>query len=54
VTTPPEVILALPVPDATDQVPPAVISLNGSVFEPTQTVAAPPVIGDTAGRGFTS
>ena len=45
VKTPPgEVIVAAPVPLSTDQVPPPLGFVNAGVDDPTQTVAAPPVI----------
>jgi hypothetical protein len=53
VTTPPAVILAVPVPGTIDQVPPAVASVKAGVVELTQTLAAPPPIGDTVGRALT-
>ena len=46
-------MLAVPVPEVTDQVPPDVASVKAGVVEFTQTVAAPPLIVATAGRAFT-
>jgi hypothetical protein len=54
VTTPPVVILAVPVPATIDQVPPAVASVKAGVVAFTQTLAAPPPIGDTVGNGLTT
>ena len=52
VTTPPVVMLAVPVPATIDQVPPAVASVKAGVAEFTQTAAAPPAIAATVGRGL--
>ena len=52
-TTPPAVILAVPVPLVIDQIPPVVASVNAGVVEPTQTAVAPPPIADTAGVALT-
>ncbi|MNQ62248.1 hypothetical protein D3C85_765870 [compost metagenome] len=49
VTTPP-VMLAVPVPDVTDQSPPGVVLVKAGVEEPTQTVAAPPEIAATGAK----
>jgi hypothetical protein len=54
VTTPPVVILAVPVPGTIDQVPPPVASVKAGVVELTQTLAAPPPIADTVGSGLTT
>ena len=43
-TTPPAVILAVPVPATIVHVPPAVASVNAGVVAPTHTLAAPPPI----------
>ena len=53
VTTPAAVILAVPVPLVTDQVPPAVASVKAGVLELAHTVKDPPAITDTTGNGFT-
>ena len=55
VTTPPALMLAVPVPFVIDHtpVPPEVVFVNAGVVELTHTDAAPPVIGDTTGNGFT-
>jgi hypothetical protein len=53
VTTPPAVILAVPVPFVIDQVPPAVASVKAGEFALAHTVNDPPVIADTTGNGFT-
>ena len=52
VTTPPVVMLAVPVPAIIDQVPPAVASVKAGVGEFTQTAAAPPAMAATVGRGL--
>ena len=52
VTTPPAVMLAVPVPFVIDQVPPVVALVNAGLVEPAQTVVAPPVIAETVGRAF--
>jgi hypothetical protein len=52
VTTPPAVILAVPVPANIDHVPPIVASENAGVNELTQTAGDPPSTGATAGNGF--
>ncbi len=52
VTTPPAVILAVPVPATIDHVPPAVAFVKAGVCELTQTVAAPSAIAATAGKAF--
>ena len=52
-TTPPLVMLAVPVPDTIDQVPPEVASVKAGVAEFTQAVAAPPEMAATVGRAFT-
>jgi hypothetical protein len=54
VTTPPAVILAVPVTGTTDQTPPPVASVKAGVVEPTQTLAVPPPIADTDGGGLTT
>ena len=46
-------MLAVPVPEVIDQVPPAVVFVNAGVAEPAQTIDAPPAIADTAGLAFT-
>src|SRR5450432_3569022 len=51
VTTPPDVMVAEPVPLVIDQVPPVVASLN-VVETPTHIEAAPPVIDVTVGEPF--
>ena len=51
-TTPPAVMLAVPVPAVIDHVPPAVPSTNEGVTDPAQTVAAPPVIAATVGNAL--
>lgn len=51
VKTPPPVILAVPVPEITDQVPPPTAFVKAGVEAPVQTVAAPPPI--AAGVGLT-
>ena len=53
VTTPPDVMLAVPVPGVIAQVPPAVASVKAGVFDPIHTVTAPPAIAATAGNAFT-
>ena len=53
VTTPPVVMLAVPVPFVIDHVPPAVASVNAGVVEPAQTIAAPPAIEATEGNVLT-
>ena len=53
VTTPPAVILAVPVPFVIDQVPPAVASVKAGEFALAHTVNDPPAIADTTGNGFT-
>ena len=53
VNTPPEVMLAFPVPAITDHIPPAVASVNAGVVEPAQTIAAPPAIEATEGNVLT-
>ena len=52
VNTPPEVMLAFPVPAITDHIPPAVASVNAGVAEPAHTVEAPPAIAEITGREF--
>ena len=52
VTTPPVVMLAVPVPAIIDQVPPAVASVKAGVAEFAQTAAAPPAMAATVGRGL--
>jgi hypothetical protein len=54
VTTPPAVILAEPVPEVIDQIPPAEASVKAGVAEPTHTLTAPPPIGNTEGIGLTT
>jgi hypothetical protein len=54
VTTPPAVILAVPVTGTTDQTPPPVASVKAGVVDPTQTLAEPPPIADTDGGGLTT
>jgi hypothetical protein len=54
VTTPPAVILAVPVTGTIDHIPPPVASVKAGVDEPTQTFAAPPAIADTDGGGLTT
>ena len=46
-------MLAVPVPETIDQTPEAVASVKAEVDEFTHTVAAPPAIAATVGRGFT-
>ena len=46
-------MLAVPVPETTDQIPPEVASVKAGVAAFTQTVAAPPEIVATVGRAFT-
>src|SRR4029079_14666818 len=53
VTTPPEVMVAEPVPFKIDQVPPAVASVKAGVVAPTHTVDAPPPIAATTGAPLT-
>ena len=53
VTTPPAVMLAVPVPLVIDHVPPAVASVKAGVVDPTHTEVVPPPIADTVGRAFT-
>jgi hypothetical protein len=53
VTTPPEVIVAVPVPFTIDQVPPEVASVNAGVEAPTHTLDAPPPMAATVGVPFT-
>lgn len=53
VNMPPAVMLAVPVPAVTDQVPPAVALVKEGVDDPTQTEAAPPPIAFTEGAGKT-
>ena len=53
VTTPPEVILAVPVPLTIDHVPDGVPSVKAGVVEFTQTDSAPPVIDKTGGKSLT-
>jgi hypothetical protein len=53
VTTPPEVMVAEPVPFVTDQAPPDVASVNAGVEAPAHTLAAPPPIAATVGTSFT-
>jgi hypothetical protein len=53
VTTPPVVMLAVPVPAVIDHVPPTVASVNAGVVALTHTVVAPPAIAATVGNGFT-
>ena len=53
VTTPPVVILAVPVPEITDQLPPDVASVNAGVDAPVHTVAAPPAIAAITGCALT-
>jgi hypothetical protein len=53
VTTPPAVILAVPVTGTTDQTPPPVASVKAGVVDPTQTLTEPPPIADTVGKAFT-
>ena len=53
VTTPPAVMLAVPVPGTIVQTPPAVASVKAGVTAPTQTFAAPPPIAATTGNGLT-
>ena len=48
-TTPPEVMLAVPVPETIDHTPEAVASVNAGVVEFTQTEAAPPPTDNTSG-----
>ena len=45
-------MLAVPVTEVIDQVPPAVAFVNAGVVDPVHTVAAPPAIAETAGRAF--
>ena len=52
VTTPPVVMLAVPVPFVIDHEPPAVASVKAAVVDPAQTVADPPAITETEGRAF--
>ena len=54
VTTPPEVIVAVPVPLSIDQVPPAVALVKAGVDAPAQTPDAPPLIAATVGVPFTA
>jgi hypothetical protein len=51
--TTPATLLALPVPDTTDQVPPDVAFVKAGVDEPTHTLVAPPDIAPTVGRAVT-
>ena len=53
VTTPPCVIIAVPVPFCTDQTPSAVASVNAAVVEFTHTEVAPPPIDATVVAAFT-
>ena len=53
VTTPPEVMLAVPVPATIDQVPPAVPLVKGAVAEFTHTESAPPAMPATVGTVLT-
>ena len=53
VTTPPAVILAVPVPDTIDQVPPPVAFVKAAVDAPSQTLNAPPAIDATVGGALT-
>jgi hypothetical protein len=53
VTTPPAVMLAVPVPGVIDHVPPAVASVKAGVVELAHTEAAPPAIAATDGVVFT-
>jgi hypothetical protein len=53
VTTPPCVMLAVPVPFNIDHVPPAVASVKAAVIAFTQTTDAPPAIGATTVAAFT-
>ena len=46
-------MLAVPVPEVTDQVPPAVELVKAGVVEFTQTEAAPPPMAATLGRALT-
>ena len=52
-TTRPEVMLAVPVPETTDHTPEAVASVKAGVVDPTQTVSAPPPIAATTGSPLT-
>ena len=52
VTTPPEVILAVPVPSIIDHVPDGVASVKAGVVAPVQTDEAPPAIAATTGSAF--
>jgi hypothetical protein len=54
VTTPPAAMLAVPVPEVIDQVPPGVASVKAGVVALTQTVAAPPAIAETVGKALTT
>ena len=53
VTTPPLVMLAVPVPGTIDHVQPPVASVKAGVVEPTQTEAAPPPMLATVGNALT-
>ncbi len=53
VTTPPDVMLAVPVPFVIDHVPPAVALVNAGVVALTHTDDAPPPIAATVGIAFT-
>jgi hypothetical protein len=52
VTTPPEVIDAVPVPATIDQVPPDCVLVNAGVVPFTQTEVAPPVFAVKVGNAF--
>ena len=52
VTTPTDVILAVPVPGVIDQVPPMVASVKAGVEEPMQTAAEPPAMAAMVGSAF--
>ena len=53
VTTPPLVMLAVPVPETIDHVPEPVTSVKAGVVEFTHTVAAPPAMAATVGSALT-
>ena len=46
-------MLAVPVPEDIDQVPPAVASVKAGVVEPAHTEVVPPLIADMAGSALT-